>query len=98
LKRLLDTSDRNGSTSGPTQWQIYDDDDQSFSIANFNLDSTVRQGFWNTCRYVQDLTFVVKALTVVNTWYSLYGVLGLVLSEDGFSKFSIEFSFTKQLA
>jgi Holliday junction resolvase RusA-like endonuclease len=26
LKRLLDTWDRNGSTSGPTPWQIYDDD------------------------------------------------------------------------
>ena len=26
LKRLLDTWDRNGSTSGPTAWQIYDDD------------------------------------------------------------------------
>jgi len=25
LKRLLDTWDRNGSTSGPTPWQIYDD-------------------------------------------------------------------------
>ena len=28
LKRLLDTWDRNGSTSGPTPWQIYDDDDK----------------------------------------------------------------------
>jgi len=27
LKRLLDTWDRNGSTSGPTTLQIYDDDD-----------------------------------------------------------------------
>ena len=27
LKRLLDTWDRNGSTSGPTPWHIYDDDD-----------------------------------------------------------------------
>jgi hypothetical protein len=27
LKRLLDTWDRNGSTSGPTPWQIDDDDD-----------------------------------------------------------------------
>jgi hypothetical protein len=26
LKRLLDTWDQNGSTSGPTPWQIYDDD------------------------------------------------------------------------
>ena len=27
LKRLLDTWDRNGSTSGPTPWKIHDDDD-----------------------------------------------------------------------
>jgi len=30
LKRLLDTWDRNGSTSGPTPWQIYDDDEITF--------------------------------------------------------------------
>jgi len=29
LKRLLHTWDRNGSTSGPTAWQIYDDNDES---------------------------------------------------------------------
>ena len=28
LKRLLVTWDRNGSTSGPTLWQIYDDDNE----------------------------------------------------------------------
>jgi len=27
LKRLLDTWDRNGSTSGPVPWKIDDDDD-----------------------------------------------------------------------
>jgi len=27
LKRLLETWDRNGSTSAPTPWQLYDDDD-----------------------------------------------------------------------
>jgi len=34
LKRLLDTWDRNGSTSGPTAWQIhdYDDDDDDNSL------------------------------------------------------------------
>ena len=30
LKRLLDTWDRNGSTSGPTPWHIYDDDDDDY--------------------------------------------------------------------
>ena len=28
LKRLLDTRDWNGSKSGPTPWQIYDDDEE----------------------------------------------------------------------
>jgi hypothetical protein len=37
LKRLLDTWDRNGSTSGPTPWQIYDnDDDKTLSCAGDN--------------------------------------------------------------
>jgi len=31
LKRLLDTWDRNGSTSGLTPWQTYDDDDDETS-------------------------------------------------------------------
>jgi hypothetical protein len=31
LKRLLDTWDRNGSTSGPTPWKIYEDDDECMS-------------------------------------------------------------------
>ena len=32
LKRLLDTWDRNGSTSGPTPWQTYDDDDLQIKV------------------------------------------------------------------
>jgi hypothetical protein len=34
LKRLLDGWDRNGSTSGPTPWQIYDDDDKTNKLAD----------------------------------------------------------------
>jgi hypothetical protein len=30
LKTLLDTWDRNGSTSGPTPWEICDDDDDLY--------------------------------------------------------------------
>jgi hypothetical protein len=37
LKRLLDAWDRNGSTSGPTPWQIYDDDDKNQLDALFIL-------------------------------------------------------------
>jgi len=32
LKRLLDTWDRNGSTSGPTPWQMYDDDEDDDDV------------------------------------------------------------------
>ena len=34
LKRLLDTWDRNGSTSGPTPWKIYDDDDDVYNLTS----------------------------------------------------------------
>jgi hypothetical protein len=34
-QRLLDTWDRNGSTSGPTPWQINDDDDDDKSKLNW---------------------------------------------------------------
>ena len=37
LKRLLDTWDRNGSLSGPTPWQMYDDDDDKNSRYNKKL-------------------------------------------------------------
>jgi len=37
LKRLLDTWDRNGSTSGPTPWQIYDDDDVSYFLLHIQF-------------------------------------------------------------
>jgi len=33
LKRLLDTWDRNGSTSDPTPWKIYDDDDDDDDVS-----------------------------------------------------------------
>jgi len=37
LKRLLDTWDRNGSTSGPTPWQTYDDDDDDDDDVRFHV-------------------------------------------------------------
>jgi len=39
LKRLLDTWDRNGSTSGPTPWQIYDDDAFMQSICTYTSET-----------------------------------------------------------
>ena len=40
LKRLMDTRNRNGSTSGPTPWQIYDDDDNNIEFQ------------WTECNYI----------------------------------------------
>jgi len=37
LKRFLVTWDRNGSTSGPTPWQIDDDDDDDYMSGLFNI-------------------------------------------------------------
>jgi len=46
LKRLLDTSDRNGSTSGPPPWQIHDDDDEITSYLNITIiEISVTLGF-----------------------------------------------------
>jgi len=40
LKRLLDTWDRNGSTSGPTPWQIYGDDNDD-EVTDWHADCTL---------------------------------------------------------
>ena len=58
LKRLLDTWDRNGSTSGPTPWQIYDDDN-----AHSNPLGKVTDRFW---------PIVACARNVVGFYTSLY--------------------------
>jgi len=42
LKRLLDTWERNGSTSGPTPWEIYDDDDDTFSFISLWLLNSIK--------------------------------------------------------
>jgi hypothetical protein len=43
LERLLDTRDRNGSTSGPTPRQIYDDDEKSVSVSRRHRTSYIVQ-------------------------------------------------------
>ena len=47
LKRLLDTWDRNGSTSGPTPWKIYDDDDDDDDKDKFDTCSCVLKDIRN---------------------------------------------------
>ena len=46
LKRLLDMSDRNGSTSGPTPLKIYDDDDNYFWFQTFAVIWMLYYFFW----------------------------------------------------
>jgi len=49
LKRLLDTWDRNGSTSGPTPWQIYDDDEyikQHKHLIHYNKIQFLQYNSW----------------------------------------------------
>ena len=48
LKRLLDTWDQNGSTSGPTPWQIYnDDEDTEFYLSMSVYRLTLHLKHWN---------------------------------------------------
>jgi len=48
LKRLLDTWDRNGSTSGLTAWQIYDDDDDDDDLDKLYTEK-VNTRKWEGC-------------------------------------------------
>jgi len=45
LKRLLDTWDWNGSTSGPTPWQIYDDDDDDDNDENVIVSEKLQERY-----------------------------------------------------
>jgi hypothetical protein len=55
LERLLDTWDRHGSTSGPTPWQIYDDDDDLL---------------WTTSTFRKAITkYISPAYTSYNEYY-----------------------------
>ena len=67
LKRLLDTWDRNGSTGGPTAWQIYDDDDdyEIFNLphvlANYNKGITqCVQHVWNVMAHARKPDLVLQ--------------------------------------
>ena len=57
LKRLLDTWDRNGSTSGPTPWKIYDDDDDDDDDVVYAEDKVFRY-VHSLCNGQQQLTLL----------------------------------------
>jgi hypothetical protein len=62
LKRILDTWDRNGSTSGPTPWQIYDDDDDDGDDDDDD-DVTMYRRSWFYSEHGQ--TFFSEHLTLI---------------------------------
>jgi len=79
LKRLLDTWGRNGSTSGPTRWQIYDDDFQvksKMSVFRVHILS-----YFSAVHSVHcDMLRIIKP--TVCTLQSIYTVR-MVIPEDG---------------
>jgi len=54
LKRLLDTWDRNGSTSGPTPRKIYDDDDDILYWSNRQHFRLILKAFTSTHKNISD--------------------------------------------
>jgi len=63
LKRLLDTWDRNGSTSGPTPWQIYDDDDDLFELLQ-NFLSRKYSFYTSTSIFISEIGSLFRLLNV----------------------------------
>ena len=67
LKRLLDMWERNGSTSGPTPWQIYDDDDDD-DDDEYGFKSDSRLGRKSQIfRYLWSVTYAFYASCVLMT-------------------------------
>jgi hypothetical protein len=61
LKRLLDTWDRNGSTSGPTPWKIDEDDEKLWSVSKSY--SRIRlEGVWDV---IEVLSGVIRYISVI---------------------------------
>ena len=69
LKILLDTWDRNGSTSGPTPWQIYDDNDDVWRNVR-PLILCVKFGFKMNSLYIsyRGHSPLVKTIEAWNCW------------------------------
>ena len=74
LKRLLDTWDRNRSTSGPTPLQIYDDDQYNTKYVDICEDLKMSEVYW--CYHVIDsfidlcvvLDLFWQLLKISKTW------------------------------
>jgi len=78
LKRLLDTWDRNGSTSGPIPWKIYDDDDDD--------DDDDKKRRWVTIRIIRRSSVVVTKRILefhINTAVLCHGLHNFIMSWMG---------------
>jgi hypothetical protein len=65
LKRLLDTWDRNGSTSGPSPWQIHDDgDDDDMLRYSFSFIGIPNDQFLSICRFKFYMLFLFPTLPI----------------------------------
>jgi len=68
LKRP-ETWDRNGSTSGPTPWQIYDDDDDFSAYCGHPVKTTdPRNVYINTSIKPHQNGVMINPLTHTNSW------------------------------
>ena len=75
LKRFLKTWDRNGSTSGPTPWQIYDDDDddddllayEAYCTRHYTLIYEVFIRLHEKCVILPGLFFLLKTICIAVT-------------------------------
>ena len=69
LKRLLDTWDRNGSTSGPTPWQIYDDDELLLENQFSNCFITLSSLAYTASIFLSIISILISAKTTnFATW------------------------------
>jgi hypothetical protein len=74
LKRLLDTWDRNGSTSGPTPWNIYDDDDGDEKILGYKYLTIKIQRTWIVKAKV--ITLIIGTIRTISKSFRKY--LGII--------------------
>ena len=65
LKRLLDTWDRIGSTSGPTAWQIYDDDENTSMSLRYKMSCLI-------CDVVFMLQNISQSTTSISTMFCVH--------------------------
>jgi len=77
LNRLLDTWDRNESTSGPTPWEIYDDDGEGSkcnkSVSKWNLQQNLSRQTFSDMLLVKEY-FETRRCFIAITFYRCFRV------------------------